>query len=79
MTMLKPPFKAEDMEGLYKKVMKGSYPRVSNKYSPELASVIRSLLQTNPKLRPSCGIFFINPDSILRMSCIRERNPNKSE
>jgi len=27
---LKPPFRAEDMEGLFKKVLKGVYPRLPN-------------------------------------------------
>lgn len=34
MTTLRPPFRAEDMEGLYKKVMKGSYPKIQSHYSP---------------------------------------------
>lgn len=33
MTTLRPPFRAEDMEGLYKKVMKGSYPKIQSHYS----------------------------------------------
>jgi NIMA (never in mitosis gene a)-related kinase len=28
MITLKPPFMAEDMEGLYKKVIRGIYPRI---------------------------------------------------
>jgi NIMA (never in mitosis gene a)-related kinase len=28
MTTLKPPFRAEDMDGLYKKVVKGSYSKI---------------------------------------------------
>jgi len=27
MTTLKPPFRAEDMEGLFKKVIRGYYPK----------------------------------------------------
>ena len=33
MTMLKPPFRAEDMEGLYKKVTKGTFPKIASHYS----------------------------------------------
>jgi NIMA (never in mitosis gene a)-related kinase len=29
MTTLKPPFRAQNMEGLYKKVLKGVYPRIN--------------------------------------------------
>lgn len=42
------------MEGLYKKVMKGVYPKISSRYSSDLASMIKSLLQTDPRLRPTC-------------------------
>ncbi|EGR32229.1 protein kinase domain protein [Ichthyophthirius multifiliis] len=53
-TTLKPPFRAEDMEGLYKKVIKGHYPKISSNYSLDLAHIIRSLLQVQSNLRPSC-------------------------
>lgn len=33
MAMHKPPFRAQDMEGLYKKVQKGTYPKLSKRYS----------------------------------------------
>lgn len=33
MVTLKPPFRAEDMEGLYKKVVKGIYQKISGVYS----------------------------------------------
>jgi NIMA (never in mitosis gene a)-related kinase len=33
MTSLKPPFRSEDMAGLYKKVTKGLYPRIQSSYS----------------------------------------------
>ena len=45
MTTLKPPFRAEDMEGLYKKVIRGYYPKISSTYSQDLSNVIRALLQ----------------------------------
>lgn len=45
MAALKPPFRAQNMEGLYKKVLKGIYPRINQKvYSEDLASVIKSML-----------------------------------
>jgi NIMA (never in mitosis gene a)-related kinase len=34
---LKPPFRADDMEGLYKKVVRGVYPKFDRGYSQELA------------------------------------------
>jgi NIMA (never in mitosis gene a)-related kinase len=33
MATLKPPFRAEDMDGLYKKVIKGSYAKIGDTYS----------------------------------------------
>ena len=40
MAALKPPFRALDMEGLYKKVQKGSIDRIPGKYSSDLMQVI---------------------------------------
>jgi len=54
MITLHPPFRAEDMEGLYKKVTRGIYPRIAPEYSQDLSSMIRSLLQVGPEARPSC-------------------------
>lgn len=54
MTTLKPPFRAQDMNGLYKKVIKGAYPEVPKKYTNDLANVIMKMLSVEPKLRPSC-------------------------
>jgi NIMA (never in mitosis gene a)-related kinase len=42
------------MEGLFKKVTRGIYQRLPSEYSQELNTVIRSLLQINPDVRPSC-------------------------
>lgn len=52
MTTLKPPFRAEDMDGLYKKVIKGSYSKIGDNYSKQLSNVIKSMLQVNPANRP---------------------------
>lgn len=51
---LKPPFQAEDMEGLYKKVIKGDYPKLPLIYSSDLNDLIRILLQIDPHKRPTC-------------------------
>ncbi len=55
MITLRPPFRAEDMAGLFKKVLKGIYPKIPPKYSMELALLVKSLLQVSPTLRPNCG------------------------
>jgi len=62
---LHPPFRADDMQGLFKKVTSGIVPELPKTYSAELNSLIKALLQQNPSLRPSCGIKinFIRLDS----------------
>jgi NIMA (never in mitosis gene a)-related kinase len=32
-----PPFRAADMQGLYRKVIQGAYPRIPAQYSDDLA------------------------------------------
>lgn len=53
MTSLKPPFRAEDMEGLYNKVIRGNYSKILPVFSHELSTVIKSMLQVNPHQRPT--------------------------
>jgi NIMA (never in mitosis gene a)-related kinase len=45
MAALKPPFRANDMKGLYNKIMKGVYDRIPNTYSQDLHNIIASLLK----------------------------------
>merc|ERR1719399_2061512 len=42
---LPPPFRADDMEG--------QYPRIPKMYSQDLAEIIDSMLQVNPRHRPT--------------------------
>lgn len=45
MITLKPPFRAQNMEGLYKKVLRGVYPRINMQlYSEDIGAVVKSLL-----------------------------------
>lgn len=53
MITLKPPFRAENMQGLYKKVLKGSYPKISNQFSADIQTIVKSLLQVSSKKRPT--------------------------
>jgi NIMA (never in mitosis gene a)-related kinase len=55
MATLKPPFRAEDMDGLFKKVTKGSYPKISDNFSKSLSNAIKSMLQVNPANRPTAS------------------------
>ena len=43
------------MDGLYKKVIKGSYQKIGDNFSKSLSSVIKSMLQVNPANRPSAA------------------------
>jgi NIMA (never in mitosis gene a)-related kinase len=54
MCALVPPFRADDMAGLYKKVISGKYPRIPVHFSQEMATVIKFLLQVAPAYRPTC-------------------------
>jgi NIMA (never in mitosis gene a)-related kinase len=70
---LKPPFRAENMEGLFKKILKGVYPRIPNQYSAELANVVKSLITVTPELRPSCDKILEMPIMVQK---IRQLFPN---
>jgi NIMA (never in mitosis gene a)-related kinase len=44
LTTLNPPFRANDMQGLYKKIIQGVYPPIASQYSSDLSQMIKSLL-----------------------------------
>ena len=75
MATLKPPFRAESMEGLYKKVIKGSFEKLPNRYSKELTNVLKLMLRTNPDQRVDCDGLLSMPgfmdhlDHKLRLIC----------
>ena len=61
MLTLRPPFRAENMDGLYHKVIKGHYSKISEKYSPDIAEIIKMMLKVNPNDRPSCSQILKHP------------------
>jgi len=63
MATLKPPFRAEDMDGLFKAVTKGSYPKITEPFSKTLSQTIKAMLQVNPTNRPSAGQLLKNLNS----------------
>ena len=63
---LKPPFRAEDMQGLYKKVLKGVFPKIPSIFSNELATIIKMMIQVTPGARPDC-------EKILDMPIIKKK------
>jgi serine/threonine protein kinase len=48
------------MDGLFRRVIKGTYQKISDHYSKSLSSVIKSMLQVNPANRPSANQLLIN-------------------
>ena len=54
MIALYPPFRAQNMESLFKKVIKGEISRIPDKYSYELFDIVKLLIQVKPEKRPSC-------------------------
>ena len=74
MATLRPPFQAQSMEELYKKVMRGIYPKISSRYSEDLNDVLKLMIQVEVGARPSC-------EELLKMPMIYKRieffNENK--
>lgn len=62
---LKPPFRAEDMEGLYRKVIKGEYQPLPRNFSADLQRVIAGLLQVSAGSRLNCNQILAMP-AVLR-------------
>ena len=67
MTALKPPFRAKNMEGLYKKVIEGRVIRIPGKFTNDLYKIIQLLLQVKPEKRPSCAEILQNPIILKRI------------
>ena len=61
MITLRPPFRAQDMEGLFNKVCKGQYSKIPERFSDDLFQVVQFLLQVNPTSRPSCEQILNHP------------------
>ena len=61
MLALHPPFRAENMEALYNKVVKCQYGKISDKYSNDISEIIKLLLKVKSKDRPTCGQILKHP------------------
>lgn len=57
MITLRPPFRAENMEGLYNKVIKGQLSKLPDRFTSDLQTIVKLLIQVNPDTRPSCGMY----------------------
>ena len=58
---LKPPFRANDMPGLFKKVQKGAFEKIPSAYSQDLFTLISLCLQVSPAKRLSCDQLLEHP------------------
>ena len=67
MICLHPPFRAQNMEGLYNKVIKGSFNRIPERFSNDLNSIVKLLLNVNAELRPSCDMILKNEIVVKRI------------
>ncbi|CAH8561103.1 unnamed protein product [Schistosoma curassoni] len=61
MTTLKHAFEAGNMKNLVLKIIRGTYPPVSSKYSYEIRSLISQLFRRNPRDRPSINAILRKP------------------
>lgn len=50
---LRHAFEANSMKGLIGKILRGIYPAISSRYSPDLRRLIDSMLKRDPRRRPS--------------------------
>ena len=61
MLALHPPFRAENMEKLYEKVIKCQYGKISERYSEDIKEIIKLLLKVKTKERPTCTQILKHP------------------
>lgn len=79
MITLKPPFRANNMEGLFRKVSKGLYQPIPKKYSTELSNLVRALLKANPDKRPNCDDIIAMPAITKKISMLFPENQEMME
>ena len=61
MAALQPPFRANDMNQLFKRVCEGRVTSLPPQYSKDLMYMIKLCLQVDPKLRPGCNTMLEKP------------------
>lgn len=79
MAALHPPFMADNMEGLYKKVLKGIYSKISHKYSKSLRNLIRMMLQVDPESRPCINTLLAYTESVGKTALKKEEEIEYSD
>ena len=79
MLTLHPPFRAESMDGLYQKVIKGQFGKINSRYSNDIYEIIKFLLKTNPIDRPNCEQILKHPLVVKRIEFFKEQEGFKEE
>ena len=79
MITLRPPFQAKSMEELYKKVMRGIYPKISSKYSIDLSDALKLMIQVESGARPTCEELLKMPMILKRFEFFKENKDLESE
>ena len=79
MITLRPPFQAKSMEELYKKVMRGIYPKISSKYSEDLSDALKLMIQVESGARPTCEELLKMPMILKRFEFFKENKDLESE
>jgi hypothetical protein len=54
------------MQGLFRKVLKGQYTRISKQYSKDLIFLVKNMLKPKPQDRPDC-------EELLQMPIVSSR------
>jgi len=76
---LKPPFRANSLEDLFKAITRGKYDPIPSFYSRELHMMIGILLQVNPKLRPDVTQLLNNPLILKKMDYSKHVDEDTSD
>lgn len=61
MATLKPPFRANDLQGLFRRVQTGKYDPLPSVYSNDLSMIVAQCLKVDPAIRSSCEELLNNP------------------
>lgn len=76
---LVPPFRAKDMNGLYKKVTKGIFDEPPRNYSADIGKIITNMIKVNPKERPSCDEILRMPEVLAKIKQLKLEKPPKKD
>lgn len=77
MIALKPPFDADDMQGLCKAILRGKYQKLPPQYSSDLHSMIKLMLTVDANRRPSSFDLMMMPAFQSRAQHLHPRIANQ--